>query len=315
MNHLKRILLIGMILMLLFGSVIGIGFAQDETPTPEPEMTEEALDREVESLDSVDEAVTNEVGEQATEAENALFDEALAAIDETYIALEALDNDDVEGALEALARVTGQLEIILARDPELALAPVDTAVATYDLYADLPTIEAAVEEVQSLIDDNDLQAARVLLNTLVSETIIQTYYIPLETYPDAIVEAVALIDDGAVEAGRAVLNTALNTLVVEETIIPLPIVRAEFALEEAELLAENADRSEEEEQQLADLLILAREELEIAELLGYANETDYQPLYDQLREIESLTEGGQSGTGFFGAIGRLLSELRDNLGF
>jgi transposase-like protein len=279
------------------------------------ELARVQMEREVESLDSVEEAVTNEVGEQAAEAENALLDEALAAIDETYIALEALDNEGVDGALEALARVTGQLEIILARDPELALAPVDTTVVTYDLYADLPTIEAAVEEVQSLIDDNDLQAARVLLNTLVSETVIQTYYIPLETYPDAIVEAVALIDDGDIEGGRAVLNTALNTLVVEETVIPLPVTRAEIALQEAEGLAENAERTEEEEQQLADLLTLAREELEIAELLGYANETDYQPLYDQLREIESLTEGGQSGGDFFGEINRLLSELRDNLGF
>ncbi len=269
MNHLKRILLIGMILMLLFGSVIGIGFAQDETPTPEPEMTEEALDREVESLDSVEEAVTNEVGEQAAEAENVLLDEALTAIDETYIALEALDNEDVDGALEALARVTGQLEIILARDPELALAPVDTTVVTYDLYADLPTIEAAVAQVRDLINNNDLQAARVLL----------------------------------------------NTLVVEETVIPLPVTRAEIALQEAEGLAENAERTDEEEQQLADLLTLAREELEIAEMLGYANETDYQPLYDQLREIESLTEGGQSGGGFFDEINRLLTELRDSLGF
>jgi len=277
MNRLKRIILTGLVIMLLLGSVVGIGFVQDETPTPEPEMTEEAVDREVESLDSVDESVTNEIGEQVAEAENALLDEALTAIDETYIALEALDNDDIDGALEALARVTGQLEIILARDPELALAPVDTTVVTYDLYADLPTIEAAVAQVRDLINNNDLQAARVLLNTLVSETVIQTYHIPLETYPDAIAEAVALIDDGDIEGGKAVLNTALNTLVVEETIIPLPITRAENALQEAEALAENAERTEEEEQQLADLLTLAREELEIAELLGYANETDYQP--------------------------------------
>jgi len=310
MKHVTKLLLVGLAAVLLIG-VVGYGFAQEDMATPEatPEVTPTAHIGQG-PAGSFDEQIANAVGDQAAAEFNAMLEEALTAIDETHNALTALDNNDVEGALAALAQVTGQLEIILARDPELALAPVDVVVQTFDVFADLPTIEAAVEEVESLVEDNDLQAARLLLNTLVSETVIQTFNIPLATYPDAIVTAAALIDEGQIEEGKAVLNGALNTLVVEEIVIPLPIVRAEMALQEAEKLAENAERTDEEEQRLADLLTFAREQLEMGELLGYAITTDYQPLYDQISQIESQTQDRQSGSGLFDELTRLLSELR-----
>ena len=49
-----------------------------------------------------------------------------------------LDQGDKNGALEALERASGKLDLVVSRDPKLALAPVDVTVSVLDLYA-VPT--------------------------------------------------------------------------------------------------------------------------------------------------------------------------------
>ena len=65
----------------------------------------------------------------------ALVADAAEALDETYAALGLLARNDPDGAAEALARATGKLEVVLAAEPKLALAPVAVDVRTYDLVA------------------------------------------------------------------------------------------------------------------------------------------------------------------------------------
>lgn len=236
------------------------------------------------------------------EKRKALYEEAAAAIRETKNALKALDEKKAEEALAALERASGKLTIILGREPELALAPADVTVVTYDILADIEAVKALRDEIEDALNDGRLQQARRLIKNLASETVISVTNIPLATYPDAIKEAAKLIDEDKIDEAKKELQLALNTLVVTDTIIPLPVATAEIYLKEAETLAEKGDRSKEENERLADLLKDARTELEFAQALGYGSKKDFKNLFKQLDQIEDKTRGGKSGTGLFDKI-------------
>jgi hypothetical protein len=240
--------------------------------------------------------------DQMAKKRKALFEEATAAINETKNALKALDEKKAKEALAALERASGKLTIILGREPELALAPSDVTVVTYDILADIEAVKALRDEIEDALDDGRVQQARRLIRNLASETVISVTNIPLVTYPDAIKKAAKLIDEDKMDEAKKELQLALNTLVVTDTIIPLPVATAEIHLKEVETLAEKGDRSKEENKRLAGLLKDARTELEFAQALGYGSKKDFKNLYKQLDQIEDKTRGGKSGTGFFDKI-------------
>jgi hypothetical protein len=251
---------------------------------------------------AADKKVEKAQQDQTAEKRKALFEEATTAIRETKNALKALDEKKSKEALAALERASGKLTIILSREPELALAPADVNVVTYDILADIDAVKAMRDEIEEALDDGRVKQARRLIKNLASETVISVTNIPLATYPDAIKKAAKLIDDEKLDEAKKELQIALNTLVVTDTIIPLPVATAEKYLEEAETLAEKGDRSKEEDERLADLLKDARTELEFAQALGYGSKKDFKNLYKQLDLIEDKTKGGKSGKGFFDKI-------------
>ena len=105
------------------------------------------------------------------------------------------------------------------------------------------------------------------------------------------------------------MQAALDTQVVTTTIIPLPIVAAQDLLKDAEKLAEKADRKDDENKKLNDLLSQARSKLDFAQALGYGTKRDFKESYAQLDEIKEKTSSGKSGTGFFNKIKTALSGL------
>jgi hypothetical protein len=259
----------------------------------------------------------------ATAAETAeaqrdrVIDEALAAIKATRKAIGALADDDPDAALTALERATGKLELIVARRPELALAPVDVRIVETDPYATAANVEAALEDIeaarkeaQELLEAGEIQDARVLVSGLASEIMIETVNLPLATYPDAIRSAVPLIDEGKLAEARVLLEDTLSTLVVRtEAVIPIPLARAEALLAEAEELAKKSDRSQEQEQRLETLLDDARAEFELAKALDYGETKEFEKLFSELEQIENKVAGGGSATGFFDRISEQLSNL------
>jgi len=256
----------------------------------------------------VEEAKEKTKQDQISEKRKEIQEEASSAINETKNALKALDEKKNKDALAALERAAGKLAIILAREPELDLAPTDVKTVTYDILADIDAVKALRKKIEDAVDDGRLQEARRLIRYLASETVISVSHIPLATYPAAIKLAVKRIDEGKIKEAKEVLQIALNTLVVMDTIIPLPVGTAEKLLKEAKTLAEKADRSKEENERLADLLKDARKELEFAQALGYGSKKDFKNLYKQLDQIEDKTKGGKSGTGFFTKIKGYLKE-------
>lgn len=253
--------------------------------------------------------VSQQNQEQLAEKRKQINAEALAAITETQNALKAMDDGNKKEALAALEHATGKLELILAREPKIALAPTSVSGATISVIGDTEKLKTIRKEAAKLLDNGQVQAARHLLSGYASETVISVANIPFATYPAAIKQAAKLVDEGKTDEAKSVLQTALNTLVISNTVIPLPVVSSEAMLREAETLSENTKRTDAENKRLNELLTAAYGQLKLAEVLGYGTKADFKGLYDQLYEIKSKTSGGKSGSGFFAKIKTSLSDL------
>lgn len=239
---------------------------------------------------------------QTEEKRKTLLADATGAIQETQTALKHLDEGKTKEALAALERATGKLDIILARDPKLELAPAGVGVVTYDVQGGIDAVKKVRQQAEDLMEEGRLQEARRLLKNLASETVISVNNIPLATYPDAIRAAVKLLDQDKKEDAKRVLQTALNTQVVTETIIPLPVAKAQESLKAAETLAEKKDRTKDDNEHLKTAMDDARGQLEFAQALGYGTKKDFDEMYQQLTEIREKTADNKSGTGFFAKI-------------
>ncbi|MBD3744588.1 MAG: YfdX family protein [Sphingopyxis terrae] len=250
-------------------------------------------------------ALSGDLGGQLAAKRKTLVAEAVSALQETHAALDLLSGDESRGAVEALARATGKLDIVLAADPHLALAPVDVGVATHDVVTTPEAVIALRTRAEEALDDGRLQDGRHLIADLASEQVISVTSLPLSTYPAAIKQAAALIHDGNPAAAAAMLETALSTLVVEETVIPLPLARAEALLSNAQPLSEKPQRSADEQGQLQRLLAGARTQLDLARTLGYATKRDLDALYNALKAIEDKAEAKEGGKGLFDRLGEL----------
>lgn len=255
---------------------------------------------------SVEPQVQANIGKMEVERRAQLLADAQSALSETRNAILALDKADKPAALAALERATGKLDLVIARDRTLALAPVSVVTTIRDLYATVDTVKAAVKLAKTELDHNQVQDARDVLQDMASQAEIQVTDLPLATYPAAIKAVVPLIDSGRVEEAKTALYAALNTLVVETHIIPLPRIRAEALLEQAQKLAAKTNRTNEDNAKVASLVTAAQSELQLAEALGYGTKDNYKTLYSQIADIQKETDAGRSGKGLF-------EKLRDSV--
>ena len=295
---------------ILCASFIGLGLAMSAPSLSADSALPAKPQAQSEASQSIQPKVDKQTADAAAEKRKKLFADATAALAETHKALKALENKNNEAALKALAEVTGKLDLILARDPKLAQTPVATEIVTYDLLSNLDTIKSVIQEAKAHFNDGEIQKARPLVANLASEIQYRTHHSPLATYPAAIKAIVPLIDAGKIDEAKTRLQAALNTLVVTtDDVIPLPKLRAEHLLKQVQELAEKKHRSKEENDKLTKHLQAAREQLQMAELLGYGKKTDFKPIYEQIGEIENKSAGGKSGTGWFDKLKQHLADL------
>ena len=295
---LLNLLRAGVCALAFAGAVLSprIGFTANDNPVAE----------------KADTQVEQNKQDQTAEKRKQIVSEAVTALNETHGALKALDEGKTSDALSALERATGKLELILARDPKLALAPTGVGAVTYDIYGTPDAVKKASKTAEDLLEDGHVQDARHILKALASETVVSVTNIPLATYPGAIKEAVRLIDAGKTDDAKKVLQSALNTLVITESIIPIPVVTAQTLLKEAETLAEKKDRNADENKRLSDLLTISRQEIEMAQALGYGTGQDFDNFKKELALIEEKTSDGKSGAGFFEKIKSSMTAMFDD---
>lgn len=234
-----------------------------------------------------------------------IIKEAVTALAQTKKAIEALGKKDKQAALDALAMVTGKLDIVIAREPDLANAPIDVRVETYDLISSVDTIKKTVKTAKDLLDDGQVQQAREILSGMVSEIDVIVTSIPLATYSDGIKDVAKLVDKEKYGEATESLYDLLSTLVITKNVIPLPILRAEEMLKKADKLAATEKRTDEQNKKLSTLLTGVRNQIEMAEALGYGNKKEYKSFYKQLKEIRKKTEGSK--------FGKFMDELKNSL--
>jgi hypothetical protein len=255
--------------------------------------------------------VQDEAARQAAEKRREIIQDAVDALRETQNALKALEQNRNPDALMALANATGKLELVLARDPRLALAPVDVGFRIVDVYTSPDTVKETVSRAADLLEEGMVQSARSLVSDLASELIISVTNLPLATYPEAIKAVTPMIDAGKIAEAKNALQIALGTLVVVDTIVPLPPMRAEILLEDAEMMAEKTNRTADESKRLTEHLSAARAQLQLGEALGYGDRGAFADFYKELDEIEAKTAGGGAGKGLFDRIKNSISRVFD----
>lgn len=233
---------------------------------------------------------------------DALLRDAVSALQETINALAELDKKDGKTATAALERAIGKLEILLARNPNLALAPADINVVTQDVLTSVDAVDELRKSVEVAIKDGRLQEARRLIAGLASEMVARVSYLPLATYPDAIRAAARLLAQGKNNEAKAAIETALSTIVVKEVIYPLPLMRASAAIEAARKLAANEKRSAEDDAKIKELLSTAREQVRLGQALGYARKDELKDLLKTIDKIEEGVKGKRSAASTFDKI-------------
>ncbi|WP_457562981.1 YfdX family protein [Caminibacter pacificus] len=233
--------------------------------------------------------------------------EAVDAINMVAKVIELLDKKEKDKALEEIANVLGKLEVLIARDPNLQVVPVDVKQSIVDFPGTVDDVEAAKAEVVALIKASEVQAARDIMLNLASELDIYVTALPIGTYPVVMKAIIPLIEQEKFEEAKKLLVEALETLVLEKIVIPLPILRAEQAIIRANELANKENPNKDE---LKELLAYAKEQLELGEALGYGKvEIDYKDLYVEISKLEKILEGEESTKDIFETLKEKLSGI------
>jgi len=237
--------------------------------------------------------------------------EAVDAVNLVVQVLKELEEKQKDKAIKSIEEALGKLEVLVAKDPEIQLFPVDIQ----EQIVDFPgTVDEAVEarkEVIKLLKDEEVQAAREIMLSLASELDIFVTALPIGTYPAALKAIIPLIDEEKYDEATKLLVEVLETLVLQKVIIPLPIVRAEKTIDVA-VKSANDEEKKADRKELEELLAYAKEQLLLAQALGYGKvHEDYKDLLEAISGIEEKLKNDEATKGIFD---ELQSKLKNFLG-
>jgi len=236
----------------------------------------------------------NEAEQQALKT---LDTDAIAAIEQTVQAIDSIAAGKTTDALKGIEKATGKVNIVLARNPELALIPVSVEALIIDTAPrDIDDIEKLGDVADKAILVDDFPTARALLDALRSEVRVRTYNLPLGIYPTALQEAARLLDKDSQAASIALL-AALNTLVTVDQVTPLPLLVAQEAINQAQTSAQKDKNAAQKVVETAEF------ELNRAMALGYAaQDPEYPALKDDISNLKKQLKGSEDTTSAFSKL-------------
>ncbi len=223
--------------------------------------------------------------------------DAIAAIEQAAQAIDSITAGKTADALKGIEEATGKVNIVLARNPELALIPVSVEALIIDTAPrDINEIKKLIDLVDAAMALDDFPTARALLGALSSEVRVRTYNLPLGIYPAALQEAARLLDKNSQAASIALL-AALNSLVTVDQVIPLPLLVAQEAINQAQTSAQK-DKNEAQK-----VLETAEFELHREMALGYAaQDPEYAVLKDDISKLKKQLKGSEDTTSAFSRL-------------
>lgn len=239
---------------------------------------------------------------------------ALAILDQTREVVDAITKDDKEKAIKKLAHLIGELEILMTKNPDVSLIPVNVGYEIRDAVVDIETAEALIAEAKKEFEAGYYQAAKKVLNTLSSEYVIRISFLPLATYPDAMKEAAKFLDEDKKEEALIVLLDALYILAVQEIAIPLPVLRAEEYIKAAAIVVKEKDENYIETAVV--LLENAEYQLKLADVMGYGKkDEEYKTLNTAILELKQAIQEKLETNNLFDKLSEKIKKFKERLFF
>lgn len=261
--------------------------------------------------DTLDAKITADFDQEIIKRKVELTEEALTTIKETENLLKLVEDKNKKKAIKKGKELIGSLELILAKDPTLALIPVNVDYVKEALVTDIAVVRSTTKAAKKAMDDGYYRVASDLLKDLRSEMIINTYLIPTATYPSAISEATLMVEEDDFEKAAITLQKLLGTIVIQKTVLPLPVLNAEQMVIEAESIDkkdhENVDK-------VINLLKNADYELQLAEELGYGKkDKDYKTLSKAISELKASVTNKEDSKSKFKNLKADLKKFKERL--
>jgi tetratricopeptide (TPR) repeat protein len=265
---------------------------------------------DIKSVKEVNKSAVAKGQQDALAGQKKLIEEAINSLQFTNNALIALAHNDKESAQANIEKALGKLEVILSAKNAPKLLPIDSRVTMVEFVGTKKDVVRTVDAVKDLLDDNKVQVARTLLNTLQSEIDVTVVSLPLVTYPDALKLAAKYIHDNQIEKAKSVLEVALSTFDQTTTVIPLPLLKATDLINVSAQLAKNGKKEE-----ALKYLAAAEDELDVAEALGYVShsETTYKALHEAIKHIKKEIKGKNKVEKLFDELKAKLKDFKDKV--
>ncbi len=242
-------------------------------------------------------------------------EEALKVLSDTQNVLKYLDKNKDKKAKEELAKLIGNIEILLTKNPNLALVPINVAYEINDVVIDIPTAQKITKAAQKAMDDGYYQEAKKIMDGLTSELKVKTVYLPYATYPDAMRLAAALLEKGKKDDAKKVLLAALNTLTIQEVDLPLPILRAEEFIKNAALTM--IDDNKKDKKNVAVIFLENAEyQLDLAEAMGYGKkDKELLELHTAIKVLKDEINKGNETKSKFDSLKSKIKNFKERLFF
>jgi len=252
---------------------------------------------------------TQNAEKQANDNKVQLVKEALSSLNLSAKALKELDENRVDDAKKSIELALGKLESILAAKDTPKLLPIENRMVIKNFVGSANDVEAALKMVRVLMDEGKIQEAGELLYSLQSEIDLTVLSLPLISYPDALKLASKYIIEKKPEKAKEVLKLALSTFTEVEQIIPIPLINT------VDLVANASEIAKENKEQALKHLVVASDELDKAEKLGYVSKstTTYKQLHELIKNVEKEVQGPNKAEKLFKELGEKLKEFKEKI--
>jgi hypothetical protein len=300
--------------VLLLANIALIACAQDKKDTKKSDkVVTETIKNEplAMSKDTLDARIIADMQQEIVKQKVELTKEALSAVTKTQKLLVEIDKGDTKTAIKKGKELIGDLEVLLAKDPSLALVPVNVTFQKEEFVADINTVKETTKLAKQAVNKGYYRVASDLLKDLRSEMVINTFLIPTATYPEAIKAAVVALESNDKELAKVILLNVLNTVVVEKVVLPLPVLKAEQMIIEAATIDA---KDHENVEQVIGLLSNAEYQLQLAEALGYGKkDKDYVMLSKAIKELKKSVKAKKDSKSKFDTLKSDIKKFQERL--
>ena len=125
--------------LLAMGIIAGCESKTEKTETTRATSVEVSMEKPNElgmGTDSLNAEVQSKSIGEISERKVKLIEEGISSIDITYQALAAIEGGNKDKAIELIEKGVGKLEVLLARDTDLVLIPINNTIKTEDFQDD-----------------------------------------------------------------------------------------------------------------------------------------------------------------------------------